>query len=862
VAEGVEVRLGADVSGATSSMDEAAKSIAASLAQISSALAAFTTKHKTDTAQALKNNADLSRSFLELKGSVKEGFDGVAGVVERFRGVLGSLTLALGGGALFGEAIKETLAFEDTVRGLMITLGMTADRATTFGIALKLAGVDAGAFEQMAMRVGRRLLTQGDEFDRLGVKVKDATGSFLPMEQIMQNVYKRMLDFKVGTDQQMFALEAVGRNAKDFATDMERLNRVQERAKQLQEEYNIEMGPDKIDRLENYRVEVNAFQVGLGALADKIGEAVLPSLERLARYFGEIGPQAVTALLNAIKGFLIIGETLVAGIRIMIEAWIALVKTIADAEQAFFDIGAALLHLDFEGAADAAKRGWNRMVADAKAGTAAIEGIVSESSKRIASLLDDTVTAKKGGGATAAGGTERFSPKPKGGGADIVAQWRQELEEIKLQQGLFSEWSMAQEASFWAGKLALVQKGSKEYAAAYKMFYTAVKAVAQEQVALTVEDFKLQIEAAKNNEGEQKRIADELLAYLASIYGANSRQYKAAVAERIKIDQQWAAQHAQVAKIAAQEVIDASKFELEQARAGLQQGVALFQISKQQQLAAEREYTAQLYEIDRAALEQQLLDQNLTIVQREEIHAKLLGLERTYQAELTKIDNAAELDRQQYALQVRQALESTMVDTLDKLITNTKNWKQTFLDAANSIVASLNKIASQAIIQQFFGAGTAGGDMLNKIAGIFGGGAGNTAQVTATTANTTAVTALTAAIESQLAAGGMGGAGSIFSSLLGGATDVVGMSDPMGFLAMAGIPFYASGSPYIPRDMLAVVHKGERVVPAVDNRTGAYKAGPVVVNNHFHVDGTVDGRTQAQIAAESARSVNRVVSRI
>src|SRR6516164_1664533 len=540
-------------------MDEAAKSIAASLAQISSALAAFTTKHKTDTAQALKNNADLSRSFLELKGSVKEGFDGVAGVVERFRGVLGSLTLALGGGALFGEAIKETLAFEDTVRGLMITLGMTADRATTFGIALKLAGVDAGAFEQMAMRVGRRLLTQGDEFDRLGVKVKDATGSFLPMEQIMQNVYKRMLDFKVGTDQQMFALEAVGRNAKDFATDMERLNRVQERAKQLQEEYNIEMGPDKIDRLENYRVEVNAFQVGLGALADKIGEAVLPSLERLARYFGEIGPQAVTALLNAIKGFLIIGETLVAGIRIMIEAWIALVKTIADAEQAFFDIGAALLHLDFEGAADAAKRGWNRMVADAKAGTAAIEGIVSESSKRIASLLDDTVTAKKGGGATAAGGTERFSPKPKGGGADIVAQWRQELEEIKLQQGLFSEWS-----------------------------------VAQEQVALTVEDFKLQIEAAKNNEGEQKRIADELLAYLASIYGANSRQYKAAVAERIKIDQQWAAQHAQVAKIAAQEVIDASKFELEQARAGLQQGVALFQISKQQQLAAEREYTAQL----------------------------------------------------------------------------------------------------------------------------------------------------------------------------------------------------------------------------------------------------------------------------
>jgi len=62
------------------------------------------------------------------------------------------------------------------------------------------------------------------------------------------------------------------------------------------------------------------------------------------------------------------------------------------------------------------------------------------------------------------------------------------------------------------------------------------------------------------------------------------------------------------------------------------------------------------------------------------------------------------------------------------------------------------------------------------------------------------------------------------------------------------------------RDTLALVHRGERIVPAAQNKGGG-QGDPFQVVNHFHISGPVDSRTQDQIAASAARATQRAMYR-
>ena len=57
------------------------------------------------------------------------------------------------------------------------------------------------------------------------------------------------------------------------------------------------------------------------------------------------------------------------------------------------------------------------------------------------------------------------------------------------------------------------------------------------------------------------------------------------------------------------------------------------------------------------------------------------------------------------------------------------------------------------------------------------------------------------------------------------------------------LPSFDTGTAYVPRDMVAQVHQGERIVPAAENRRGASGAAPVSITQVFNVSGDVGERT-------------------
>lgn len=71
-----------------------------------------------------------------------------------------------------------------------------------------------------------------------------------------------------------------------------------------------------------------------------------------------------------------------------------------------------------------------------------------------------------------------------------------------------------------------------------------------------------------------------------------------------------------------------------------------------------------------------------------------------------------------------------------------------------------------------------------------------------------------------------------------------------------GLPGFAVGTPYVPQDMVAVVHKGERIIPAAQNKPGA---GGFTFNNVYNIgQGVSRGEVAAAVRAGNLELEGRV----
>lgn len=71
------------------------------------------------------------------------------------------------------------------------------------------------------------------------------------------------------------------------------------------------------------------------------------------------------------------------------------------------------------------------------------------------------------------------------------------------------------------------------------------------------------------------------------------------------------------------------------------------------------------------------------------------------------------------------------------------------------------------------------------------------------------------------------------------------------------IPSFDVGTPFVPKTGLALVHQGERIIPAAQNRAGAMGGINITIN----ASGGMDRRSAQQLAAETGRAVARAQRR-
>ena len=91
------------------------------------------------------------------------------------------------------------------------------------------------------------------------------------------------------------------------------------------------------------------------------------------------------------------------------------------------------------------------------------------------------------------------------------------------------------------------------------------------------------------------------------------------------------------------------------------------------------------------------------------------------------------------------------------------------------------------------------------------------------------------------------------SATSSGGKQIAGIGNAIGSFFSDFLGSFAVGSDFVPADGLAMVHRGERIVPAAENRAGY---GMSVSNTFVLPPGGYTRETQNQIAAAAARSIN------
>lgn len=92
----------------------------------------------------------------------------------------------------------------------------------------------------------------------------------------------------------------------------------------------------------------------------------------------------------------------------------------------------------------------------------------------------------------------------------------------------------------------------------------------------------------------------------------------------------------------------------------------------------------------------------------------------------------------------------------------------------------------------------------------------------------------------------VGGSGGLFGNLAG---NLFGRSLISSAPVFPDLPSFDVGTPYVPRDMVALIHQGERIVPAAENARGAY--GGVTVVQNISIDSRSDQATILQAMARA-----------
>jgi hypothetical protein len=456
-------------------------------------------------------------------------------------------------------------------------------------------------------------------------------------------------------------------------------------------------------------------------------------------------------------------------------------------------------------------------------------GKAADAFKAYAAYQDQVLHDGKGAALPKAGTgtTDDILTKPKKakGGASQVSEWTEQLHAQEVASGEFFKDQTEKELAFWQSKVALTKQGSKEWLEVQSKIYEAQKSLAHQAYDDHLATINTQLEADRDSWAKEQADWTQKLAFIKQTFGEESKEYQSAYKEFEAAEREHQHSLAQIQRQGDTERLGELKNNLEADAA----------IRKQNATAAEsqiqeRAKGSPLGEVkaaqETAALNKQTSEQAIANTQ-----AVYAAEDALRQQDIANAQKAYGKDSQQYAaaINAKKAADNQFYNThrvqenqmvaqqvqdqakiaaawhsaidplvhatgsaIQGLVNGTLTWRQAMLQVGQAIegviVGAIEKMVENWIVNLIMGqaqqAVSAEGMVMSNAA--VAGAAG---------------VASMAAAPFPIDMGAPAFGASMFA-------------DAMGYASMASL---AVGTNYVPNDMVAQIHQGERIIPEADN---------------------------------------------
>lgn len=422
--------------------------------------------------------------------------------------------------------------------------------------------------------------------------------------------------------------------------------------------------------------------------------------------------------------------------------------------------------------------------------------------------------------------TQLLPDKPHGKAPSIVSEWQEELHAQEIASGEFFKDQTADELKFWQDKLGLTRTNSREWLDVQSKIYDASRALAHQGYDEQLAGLNEKLQADRDNWSQERADWNAKLEFIKAHYGAESAQYRTAYRESEAAEREHTQRMAEIAKQGAQAHLNALRADLAAGlvvrRADAQSAEAVLNQQAQYQPLGEIKAALQIAALHRQLAQQETADDQAvynkqSAILDQEVSSALaaFGAESTQYKAATSAKEAADQDwarrkkalldqttNQEIAdqLKVKQAwhsyidpLVSSVGQNMKGLIEGTETWGEALRNIGESII----DVIEQALVRM----------VENWIVNLI------TGQATATATNV-------ATAQSYVGVAYAAGVAS-----MAGAPFPIDLTAPAFGAEMAGIAEIGVGmasldvgTNAVPNDMIAKIHKDERVMPAADNR--------------------------------------------
>jgi hypothetical protein len=226
------------------------------------------------------NIAQLRQDMEQARQTVGGAMNGIRDSVNTATKALGALAVGMAAGAFAGW-IKGAIDATDAVSDISQRTGIAIKDIAGLQMWFQKGGTEAGAFEGAMIKLSKKIADGGKEFDRLGIKTRDANGNLRTNVDVLRDSADAFSAMQDGTAKTALAVELFGKSGAELIPLLNEGSEGLREMNEMAEKLGLTFDEKTVNAAGDFNDTLDLMGAASQGVARQVAAQLLPTLNSL-----------------------------------------------------------------------------------------------------------------------------------------------------------------------------------------------------------------------------------------------------------------------------------------------------------------------------------------------------------------------------------------------------------------------------------------------------------------------------------------------------------------------------------------------------------------------------------------------------